>query len=102
MIVPMTADLTSLSAADFREHLGSQFELPDGPFQSELVEVNDLEGSGGLREPFSLIFRGPSDQTLPQGTHRVEHKRLGSLEIFLVPVGPDDDGDGMLYEAVFA
>lgn len=98
----MTVDLISLSAADFRDYLGSQFELPDAPFKSELLEVNDLpaEGMSGVREPFSLIFRGPSDQTLPQGTHRLEHDKLGSLELFLVPVGPDEDG--MLYEAVFA
>jgi hypothetical protein len=36
---------------------------------------------------------------LPQQIRRVEHPSLGSMEIFLVPIGPD--ASGMQYEAVF-
>ena len=31
--------------------------------------------------------------------YRVEHEDIGSFEIFLVPIGPDEKG--MKYEAVF-
>jgi hypothetical protein len=49
--------------------------------------------------PFSIIFRGPSGQSLPQRIYRLEHAQLGTLDLFLVPIGPD--GVGMCYEAVF-
>jgi hypothetical protein len=34
-----------------------------------------------------------------QQIYQVEHPTLGSFELFLVPVGPDEQG--MCYEAVF-
>jgi hypothetical protein len=39
---------------------------------------------------------------LPQSTYRFEHDTLGVLDLFVVPIGPPADGDGMLYEAVFS
>ena len=53
----------------------------------------------GRREPFSLIFRGPMQPVLPQRIYQIEHAELGALEIFLVPIGPDQHS--MLYQAVF-
>ena len=52
------------------------------------------------RRQFSLLFRGPVDPFLSQGTYRLDHAELGALDIFLVPIGPD--AEGMRYEAVFA
>jgi hypothetical protein len=94
-------DLVSLTAEDFRPHLGTRFAMPGGPFESELIEVDDLGAAraGGLRAPFSVVFRGPLEPFLPQGIHRLEHEALGALDLFLVPVGPDEAG--MRYEAVF-
>jgi hypothetical protein len=94
-------DLASLTAADFRPLLGSRFEIPAGSFETELIEVDDLgaAGSSGLRTPFSLVFRGPLEPFVPQGIHRLEHAALGVLDLFLVPIGPDEAG--MRYEAVF-
>jgi Domain of unknown function (DUF6916) len=51
------------------------------------------------REPFALLFRGPSQPILAQGIHRMHTETLGTLEIFLVPIGPD--GIGQRYEAIF-
>ena len=51
-------------------------------------------------EPFSLVFLGPSNPILPQATYRLTHDRLGQLDIFIVPVGPDPQGR-IQYEAVF-
>jgi hypothetical protein len=36
---------------------------------------------------------------LPQAIYQLEHDRMGTMDIFLVPIGPD--GQGMGYEAVF-
>jgi len=102
-------DLETLSAAAFDAHLATVFRLQtDGePLPLELVEVQRARyaddpaavGPNGRREPFSLHFRGPRSPFAPQGTRRLEHDALGTLELFLVPLGPD--AGGMRYEAVF-
>jgi hypothetical protein len=75
--------------------------MPDGLGESELIDVDEPEpaGAGALRAPFSLVFRGPLEPLLPQGIHRLEHDALGELDLFLVPIGPDEAGTR--YEAVF-
>ena len=45
------------------------------------------------------MFRGGGDVALPQRTYRMEHAEIGTFEIFLVPIGPDEKG--LRYEAVF-
>ena len=53
----------------------------------------------GREQPFSLLFRGPLRPLLPQQITTLEHDTLGVLEIFIVPVGPDEYGQR--YEAIF-
>jgi hypothetical protein len=103
-------DLESLEAATFDPHRETVFRLETGgePLPLELVEVQRARyaadpaavGPNGRREPFSLVFRGPRSPYARQGIYRLEHAGLGSLELFLVPLGPD--AAGMRYEAVFA
>jgi hypothetical protein len=50
--------------------------------------------AGNVGEPFDL--RVPP---LPQHIYALEHTSLGKLELFLVPIGPDERG--MRYQAVF-
>jgi hypothetical protein len=50
-------------------------------------------------ERFSIFFSGPGDLHLPQRTYEMEHQELGSLDIFIVTVGRNEEG--FLYEAVF-
>lgn len=95
--------LKDLTPASFEEILNTRFQLDAGggnTLDLELFHVARLEEHGGPRkQPFSVLFRGPRNVVLPQAIYRVEHERLGALEIFLVPIGPD--GQGMRYEAVF-
>jgi len=95
--------LQDLRAASFEAHLGTLFRIHFGgesPLQVELFEVARHEEHPGPRQqPFSAYFRGPYPPVLPQSIYRMEHDRLGELEIFLVPIGPD--AQGMRYEAVF-
>jgi hypothetical protein len=94
--------LQDLKPASFSEHLNTPFRLAlqGGPIDLELYDVKVHEPHPGPRaDPFSVFFRGPRSPVLPQGIYRLEHEKLGTLEIFLVPVGPD--GKGMGYEAVF-
>jgi hypothetical protein len=101
-----------VDAADFLPLLGGRFRVDraGAVIFLELAEVRPSppgspaearhRAAAGIREePFSLLFRGPRDTPLDQRIHRLEHERLGTLEIFLVPVRPDDRGP--LYEAVF-
>jgi hypothetical protein len=83
----------------------------DGVGRVELIlsEVTDLGPRPGVGNPgrdrtFSLIFRGgllgpEKNLYLAQRTYKLEQEDLGSLEIFLVPIGPDKAG--MRYEAIF-
>ena len=94
-----------LSLNDFAACKGDTFQIcPEGlaPLPAVLVEARSLGGQSERREPFSLLLRGPREPVLAQRIHRVEHERLGALDIFLVPVGLASEGEeGMLYEAVF-
>ena len=45
------------------------------------------------------MFRGGPTPPVPQRIYGVEHARIGRLDLFLVPLGPDDAGQR--YEAVF-
>ena len=94
--------LDALTAATFTPFRGERFRIApgDGPgFEVELIEVSEGQDAGASRAPFSVIFRGGPDPPLAQQIHRVEHDRIGSLDIFLVPLGPDEVGQR--YEAVF-
>jgi hypothetical protein len=97
--------LDKLTSADFRAHLKDTFtlSLPDGSqYGLTLVKVSELgdrEEESGRRRPFSLIFRGPLDMRLSQQIYLIIHAKMGSLQIFIVPVGPDQTGQ--CYEAIF-
>lgn len=84
---------------------GQRFGLTDGP---ELVLVQTTLGdqpggrgpTGEERLQFSLVFGGPGDQALSQGTYALTHPELGELHLFLVPIGQGEEG--IRYEAAFA
>lgn len=96
--------LQDLTHTQFAGWLNERFRIyaDAASFDVELIRAEALgshhDGST-RREPFSLVFRGPLEPVLPQRIYRLEHGGLGTLEVFLVPVGPDKDG--MRYEAVF-
>jgi hypothetical protein len=90
--------LEKLTVDDFRPLQGERLRVaPDGAeaFDVELVEVTEIPREPGGRAPFSLVFRGGPNPPLPQRIYRVEHEKLGELDIFLVPIAVDQ------YQAVF-
>jgi len=90
--------LDTVTIDDFRPLQGDRFRIaPDGaePLEVELVEVTEIPREPGGRAPFSLVFRGGPSPPLPQRIYRVEHEKLGELDIFLVPIAVDQ------YQAVF-
>jgi len=94
-------DLESLTAADFKPWTRGQFRVhgdSEQPFDVELIEVTEAD-AGSARRQFALVFRGGPSPPLPQRIYRVKHEALGALDIFLVPLGPDEVGQR--YEAIF-
>ena len=95
-------DLAEVTAERFAPLQGDRFRVDPGDspaFDVELISILEADHRGPSRSQFSIVFRGGPDPPLPQRIYRVEHDELGALEIFLVPLGPDDLGQR--YEAVF-
>ncbi|MEO8164152.1 MAG: hypothetical protein ABI619_02035 [Betaproteobacteria bacterium] len=96
-----SADLGQLSHGLFLELLNSKFSIKGftaEPIELELIEVSKLQQSR-RQEAFSIQFRGPASPLLAQRCYPLEHPKLGSSELFLVPIG--QDSQGVYYEAVF-
>ncbi len=93
----------------FSRHLGEPFRVHTGqpePLEMELIQATDLGRESarsadgyGPRASFSIVFRGPGGFPLPQRIYQIEHDEIGTFDLFLVPVGPDQAGQR--YEAVF-
>jgi hypothetical protein len=97
----MSTSLDQLNARIFTEQLHTRFKLHRegaAPVPLELIEVKESDPSPTI-ELFSLHFRGPAEPRLPQHTHRLEHAKLGTFEIFLTAIGAD--AQGIVYESVF-
>jgi hypothetical protein len=90
-----------LDSKSFSEHLHTTFavHVPEsGTLPFELIEVIEYNDQPKL-EQFCLIFRGPRDPWLTQKIHSVEHEALGKIDLFMVPLGPDEKG--MRYQVIF-
>ena len=97
--------LDKLKLEDFSTCLNQEFRIHvEGrdPVAAKLIEARGLvapDDDPDRRQPFSLIFLGPKDAHLEQGTFHIENETLGELDLFLVTLGPDKDG--LRHEAVF-
>jgi hypothetical protein len=67
--------------------------------QADSLANERANNTAAVRQPFSLLFRGPLSPELSQGMYPMEHTALEPNLYFLVPVERKDDG--MYYEAVF-
>jgi hypothetical protein len=97
----MAVDIAALTAADFEPRIADEFRVPapGGDILLKLVDVHRL--GKGLRpgDAFSLTFLSPPGYFLPQAIYPLLHPAFEALDLFLVPIGPKDGGNG--YEAVF-
>lgn len=106
-----TLDLTELTSETFLPHVGSAFRIaaPGCDAVLELVEAAarnvTMPPRFRRRQPFTLVFRGPAEPIFAQQIFPLAHDRLGRMEIFLVPLGPEapqpDSPSPILYQAVF-
>jgi hypothetical protein len=91
--------MPELALASFAGRVGEAFRVTTPEVELTLSEVESLADApapGSSRAPFSIVFTGPVGSDLPQQIYRLEHEALGSLDVFLVPIGP------ARYQAVFA
>jgi hypothetical protein len=102
MEMTSSPDLATLSIDDFQPHLDAVFEMqsPAGVVPLKLAKADPAGASGRAGGAFSLLFIAPKGPWLPQAIYPVKHPDLGTMEIFLVPVGPAAGGNS--YHAVFA
>jgi len=104
--------LEKLQSSDFVPHLHSEFRLHNKQLQKSFTaELSAVElhpsphvpdrrtAAADFKQSFSLIFHAHKDTDLPQGIYSVEHKKLGKVELFLVPVGMRTEH--ARYEAAF-
>lgn len=92
-----------LTLETFTPVVGDVFEVDAGEagmLELKLVEATAAPDPNAPREPFTLTFKGPVEPILAQQIVPLRHGSLGTLEIFVVPVGRD--ADAASYEAVFA
>ncbi len=94
--------LESLTPAHFHPLVGHTFTLQlDAtvlPLTLTTVEEKDATANP-LRAPFILHLLGPQKPLLPQRIYPLHHEQLGTLELFMVPVG--QQAAGIEYEVVF-
>ena len=94
--------LENLTIDDFSNRIGETFRIriaDDQALDIALAEVNALGTGTGKRTPFSLMLRSSGPAYAPQGIYRIEHNQLGAFDLFIVPLGPDQQG--MRYEVIF-
>jgi hypothetical protein len=98
--------IRQLSFEDFADKIGELFPISDTDVPQiplTLAEAERVNAKGlppGMRTPFSLIFIARDPRVLPQRIYNLEHNGLGTLEIFLVPIGKD--AGGVSYQAMFS
>ena len=91
----------NLTHEQFAENLNTKFHVSADDtniVELELAEVSELRLIA-TQEQFSIVFRGPRDRFLGQGSRPLDHEKLGRSELFLVPIR--EDAEGYYYEAVF-
>jgi hypothetical protein len=94
--------LERLTAADFGRHQGDRFLIApsaEPAFEVELIEVTESDAVGPAANQFSLVFRAAPIRRCHSASTAIEHGELGAIEIFLVPIGPDEVDQR--YQAIF-
>jgi hypothetical protein len=89
-------------AADFASHLGEVFHVHagrGGRISARLVEIGDVLGALDDEQSFSLILHGRQARGLPQGTYRIWGAGMGSMDLFVVPIGSRRGGQD--YQVIF-
>jgi hypothetical protein len=91
-----------LTRATFAPFLNSTFQLSNGP-QSVPVVLSGIQDlvpalTPGEEHRFSLMFRAPAGQPLPQAVRQVSQPGIGQVALLVVPV--DRGRTNQYYQAI--
>lgn len=101
----LATSLDYYNKSTFQSYINSDFRIyANGHSETwlRLVLVEDFPSNKALVAPdecFRLLFSGPADTSLGQGTYHLDHAALGTFALFIVPGNPVDGKRP--YEAVF-
>lgn len=94
---------STLTEKEFSEHVNTKFRVMiEPPVELELSGVKGYSSGPNEQtgmERFSIFFTGPGDRYLRQQVYSLEHERMGSFDVFLVPIALNEGC--YRYEAVF-
>jgi len=91
----------ALTHEEFSKHVNTKFRIrvdETQAIEAQLTDVSELLTSP-RQERFSIVFRTSNEPFLGQGMRRFEHDQMEAFDLFIVPVGRDEQGTN--YEAVF-
>src|SRR5690242_7371501 len=98
--------LETLAAEDFQPRIGQVFRLSlsGGTQHLDLtlrqVHTHKYAPPAARRRGFSIVLRSEVTGHVPQAIYTLTHHEMGTMDLFLVPIGLQDGG--MCYEAVFS
>lgn len=87
--------------------IGDEFCLRTGSGEERLLLLEEVKAERprttftAWRMPYSMFFRGPASDRLPQGIYTVFHPAFGRLCLYLVPRSREPRTGAVRYEAVF-
>jgi hypothetical protein len=86
----MSNAIATLTAADFEPLNGEEFRLTaaGSELALKLAEVRRSGEAVRVGGAFSVLFTTPEGPSLPQAIYPVTHPALGTLDVFVVPLGP--------------
>jgi hypothetical protein len=91
---------TQLLNQRFQVQVAPEQEIPMELAQATAGRPSVTTGANPMRyEVFSLIFNGPENPMLPQGTYSFQQEKIGRFDLFIVPVGRERGA--VQYQAVF-
>ena len=90
-----TTTAAGLNMASFKSQLGTSFLINHQASKVKFTLVGltsfaSRKETAAGKEGFSLLFRGPKETTLKQGTYLIEQEELGRFSFLIVPVGTKD------------
>jgi Domain of unknown function (DUF6916) len=98
-------DIEAVTAESMRPFIGQRFRvvaIAEHDVDLMLTEVDEPDSSDARVSSFALLFEGPVEIQLAQGTWQLNLENGDSVGLFLVPLGPTRDNDRMEYESSFS
>lgn len=93
MSIPVITSLAQYSAA-----VGSVFHVEGHATDLTLTEVEIVRDTP-VQQTFTLLFSGPAEPLLGQGTYILTNETFGRTEIFMGPL--ERKAGGLVYQSTF-